>query len=166
MSKNSNLKYLHYLMHKRFRLPAKLLICLLCFNFLVLNSHHVICLELTSEGICKAHLQSHHCLNPENNESGTSLHSHNSRTSHAVHLHLASKAQSCPECIDGHIESLHSSPESNLFASSHFEDISLIIQTKINQRLYADLTPSVTREHRLPLSSFRSSVIRSTIMLI
>lgn len=166
MSKSSIFTYLHSLMHIRFRIPVKFLICLLCFNVFLLNSNHVLCLELDSEGICNSQLQFNHWHNDENNESGTILHSHNSRTSHAVTLYLESKAQSCPECIDQHIESIKSSPETNLFAPCLFDENKSHIIPSPKQLLYADLTPSVTRKHRPSLSSFHSSVIRSTILLI
>jgi ribosomal protein S27E len=166
MSKSSNRKHSHYILHREFSNPIKVIICLLCLNVLITSTYHVICIELSSEGISKAHLQIHDCHYPQDNGSGSFIHSDNQKTSHAVLLGSQSKDQSCPDCIDEHIQFIKAFPKINLQAASLFKTILPPIQSITNQFFYAQVVSSVPKKYSSPLSSFRSSVIRSTIMLI
>jgi len=166
LSKSSNRKHSHYFRHSGFSYPIKLIICLLCLNILVTSSYHVICIELSSDGITKSHLQHHDCFYPQNNETGTVLHSHNRTTAHASHINLQEKTQSCPECIDEHIQFVKSFPKINLDTASLFKTVLPTVQNNTNQFFYAQANSSVPKKYSSSLSSFRSSVIRSTIMLI
>ena len=166
ISKGLSLKHSDHLLHRKCNWLAKLIVCFLCLNIIVASTYHVICIELYSEGISKGHFQLQHCYTPHDNESGKFIQSHNHKASHTVHLYSESKAQSCPECIDQHIQLIKNSPETNLFALSFFKNISPIILRNIIERPYAELTHSIPLQYSYPLSSFRSSVIRSTIMLI
>ena len=159
-SKRSNLKHSHYFRPRGFSYPIKLIICLLCLNVLVTSSYHVICIELSSDGITKSHLQHHDCFYPQ------VLHSHNRATAHASYINLQEKTQSCPHCIDEHIQLIKSFPKINLDTASLYKTILPTVQSNSNQFFYAQVNSSVLKKYSSSLSSFRSSVIRSTIMLI
>lgn len=166
ISKSLSLKHSDCLLHRKFNCLAKLIVCFLCLNVIIANTYHVICIELSSEGISKAHLQIHDCHYPQDNGSGSFIHSDNQKTSHAVLLGSQSKDQSCPDCIDEHIQFIKAFPKINLQAASFFKNILPPIQSITNQFFYAQVVSSVPKKYSPPLSSFRSSVIRSTIMLI
>ena len=166
MFKSSNRKHSHYILHRKFSHPVKLIVCLLCLNVLITSTYHIICIELSNEGISKSHLQIHDCHYPKDNEPGSFIHSDNQKISHAVLHGSQSKTQSCPDCIDEHIQFLKSLPKINLHAASLFKIILPSIQSNTNQFFYAQVNSSVPKKYSSPLSSFRSSVIRSTIMLI
>ena len=146
-------------MHRKFNCLAKLIVCFLCLNVILASTYHVICIELKSEGISKVHFQLNNCSTPHDNESGKFIQSHNHRTYYAALLSSQSKAQSCPDCIDMHI---------NFEAASLFNIIfPPNIQSNIDQFLDAQINSYVLLEkYRPPLTSFSSSVIRSTVMLI
>ena len=166
LSKSSNRKHSHYFRHSGFGYPLKLIICLLCLNILATSSYHVVCIELSSDGITKSHLQLHDCHYPQDNGPGSFIHSYNQKTSHAVLLGSQSKAQSCPDCIDEHIQFINYFPKINLHAASLFKAVLPTIQSNINQFFYTQVNSSVPTKYSSSLSSFRSSIIRSTIMLI
>jgi len=146
--------------------PSKLLVCLLCLNVLITSTNHVVCIELSNEGISKSHLQLYECNYPQNNEPGINLQSHNQKASHAVLADLQGSTPFCPECIDEHIQFVKSSAGIHLYATSLLKTFLPTIQSKTPQFLFTTGNSSVPREHSFPLSSFRSSVIQSTIMLI
>jgi hypothetical protein len=151
LPERSNSKQPHHLLPKRYSYPAKFFICLMCLNVLLASTYHVICIELSNEGISKSHLQLYECNYPQNNEPGINLQYHNQEASHTVLADLQGTTPSCPECIDEHIQFVKSSAGIDLYAASLLKTFLPTIQT---------------REHHFPLSPFRSSVIRSTILLI
>ena len=163
-----NSKQPHHLLPKIYSYPAKLLICLLCLNILLASTYHVICIERSNEEITKSHLQLYECNYPQNNEPGINLQYHNQEASHTVLADLQGTTPSCPECIDEHIQFVKSSAGIDLYAASLLKTFLPTIQSNTNtpQFLFAARNFSVPREHRFPLSPFRSSVIRSTILLI
>ena len=182
LSKNLNLKHIkwfsaflperpnskqpHRLLPKRYSYPSKLLICLLCLNVLLFSSYHVVCIELFNEGISKTHLQLYECNIPQNNEPGIILQYHKQKASHLVLTDLLGTTPSCPECIDEHIQFVKLSAGTYLYTASLMKTFLPTIQNNTPQLFFAAGNSSVPREHRFPLSSFRSSVIRSTILLI
>jgi len=182
LSKNLNLKHIkcfsallpewsnsdqsHHLLPKRYSYPEKILICLLCLNVLLASTYHVICIELSNEGISKSHLQLYECNYPQNNEPGINLQYHNQKASQTVLADLLGTTPSCPECIDEHIQFVKSSAGIYFYAASLLKTFLPAIQNNSPQFLFAAGNSSVPREHRFPLSSFRSSVIRSSILLI
>ena len=145
--------------------PSKLLICLLCLNVLITSTFHVVCIEQSNEGISKSHLQLYECHYPQNNEPGITLQSHNQKASHAVLADLLGSTPFCPECIDEHIQFVKSSAGIYFYATSLLKTFLPTIQSNTPHFLFAAGNSSVPREHHFPLSSFRSSVIRSTILL-
>ena len=159
ISKSLSLKHSDHLLHRKCNWLAKLIVCFLSLNVIIASTNHVICIELNSEGISKLHFQLHHCNTPHDNESGKFIQSHNHKTSHAVLLSSQSKAQSCPDCFDMHID---------FEAASLFNIIFPNIQSNIDQVLDAQINSYVLLEQQYspPLTSFRSSVIRSSVMLI
>ena len=161
-----NSKQPHHLLPKIYSYPAKLFICLLCLNILLASTYHVICIELSNEGIIKSHLQLYECSYPQNNEPGINLQYHNQEASHTVLADLQGTTPSCPECIDEHIQFVKSSAGIDLYAASLLKTFLPTIQSNTPQFLFVALNFSVPREHRFPLSPFRSSVIRSAILLI
>ena len=161
-----NSKQPHHLLPKIYSYPAKLLICLLCLNVLLASTYHVICIERSNEEITKSHLQLYECNYPQNNEPGINLQYHNQEASHTVLADLQGTTPSCPECIDEHIQFVKSSAGIDLYAASLLKTFLPTIQSNTPQFLFAAGNFSVPREHRFPLSPFRSSVIRSTILLI
>lgn len=166
LPERSNSKQPHHLLSKRYNYPTKLLICLLCLNVLLASTYHVICIELSNEGISKSHLQLYECNYPQNNEPGINLQYHNQEASHTVLADLQGTTPSCPECIDEHIQFVKSSAGIDLYAASLLKTFLPTIQSNTPQFLFAAGNFSVPREHLFPLSPFRSSVIRSTILLI
>ncbi|MGB3648489.1 MAG: hypothetical protein WA992_08105, partial [Desulfobulbales bacterium] len=122
--------------------------------------------EQSKEGINKSHLQLYDCHYPQNNEPGITLQSHNQKASHAVLADLLGSTPSCPECIDEHIQFVKSSAGIYFYATSLLKTFLPTIQSNTPHFLFAAGNSSVPREHHFPLSSFRSSVIRSTILLI
>ena len=166
LPERSNSKQPHHLLPKRYSYPAKLLICLICLNVLLASTYHVICIELSNEGISKSHLQLYECNYPQNNEPGINLQYHNQEASHTVLADLQGTTPSCPECIDEHIQFVKSSAGIDLYAANLLKTFLPTIQSNTPQFLFAAGNFSVPREHHFPLSPFRSSVIRSTILLI
>lgn len=161
-----NSKEPHHLLPKIYCYPAKLLICLLCLNILLASTYHVICIERSNEEITRFHLQLYECNYPQNNEPGINLQYHNQEASHTVLADLQGTNPSCPECIDEHIQFVKSSAGIDLYAASLLKTFLPTIQSNTPQFLFAAGKFSVPREHRFPLSPFRSSVILSTILLI
>ena len=166
LSKSSNRKHSHYFRHSGFSYLIKLIICLLCLNILVTSSYHVVCIELSSDGITTSHLQLHDCHYPQDNRPGTFIHSDNQKTSHDFLVSSQGKAQSCPECIDEHIQFIKIFPKINPDTASLFKTVLPTVQNNTNQFFYTQANSSVPKKYSSSLSSFRSSVIRSTIMLI
>jgi hypothetical protein len=166
LPERSNSKQPHHSLPKRYSYPAKLLICLLSLNVLLASTYHVVCIELSNEGISKSHLQLYECNYPQNNEPGVTLQYHNQKASHTVLADILGTTPSCPECIDEHIQFVKSSAGIYLYASSLLKTFLPTIQSNKPQFLFAAENSYVPREHGFPLSSFRSSVIRSTILLI
>lgn len=166
LSERSNSKQPHHLLPKGYSYPAKILICLLCLNVLLASTYHVICIERSNEEITKSHLQLYECNYPQNNEPGINLQYHNQEASHTVLADLQGTTPSCPECIDEHIQFVKFSAGIDLYAASLLKTFLPTIQSNTPQFLFAAGNFSVPREHRFPLSSFRSSFIRSTILLI
>ena len=166
MSKSTNRKHSYFILQREFSYPVKFIICLLCLNVLITSTYHVICIELSSEGISKSHLQIHDCHTPQDNGTGSFIHSGNQKIVHAGLHGFQGKAQSCPDCIDEHIQFIKSFSKINLHEASLFKIILPAIQSNTNQFFYAQRNSSVHKKYRPSLSSFRSSVIRSTIMLI
>ena len=166
LSKSISQRHSHFLRHRRFNGFAKLIVCFLCFNIIMASTYHVICVEPSSEGIRKAHFQLHDCHYTYNKESGTFIDSYNQKNSQTVHLGFQGEEQSCPECIDEHIQFIKSFPKINLGATTLFKTIFPTIESITNQFLYAKVNYSVPTRFSPLLSSFRTSVIRSTIMLI
>ena len=156
----------HHLLPKIYSYPTKLLICLLSLNVLLASTYHVVCIELSNEGISKSHLQLYECNVPLNNEPGVNLHYHDQKASHIVFADLLGTTPSCPECVDEHIQFVKSSAGIYLYAASLLKTFLPTIQSNTPQFLFAARNSSVPREHSFPLSSFHSSVIRSTILLI
>jgi hypothetical protein len=166
LPERSNSKQQHHLLPKRYSYPAKLLICLLSLNVLLVSTYHVVCIELSNEGISKSHLQLYECSYSQNNKPRIFIHQHYPKASHTVLANLLGTTPSCPECIDEHIQFKKSSAGIDLYAASLLKTFLPTIQSNTPQFLFAAGNSSVPREHSFPLSSFRSSVIRSTIMLI
>ena len=156
----------HHLLPKRYSYPVKLLICLLCFNVLLASTYHVICVELSNEGISKSHLQLYECTYPQNDQPGINLQYRNPKTSQTVHADLLGTTPSGPECIDEHIQFLKSSAGIYLYASSLLKTFLPTIQSNTPRFIFAAGNFPVLREQSFPLFSLRSSVIRSTILLI
>ncbi len=156
----------HHLLSMIYSYPAKLLVCLLCLNVLFFSTYHVVCIELFNEEIGKSHLRLYECNVPQNNEPGITLHYHNQKASHTVLADLLGTTPSCPECIDEHIQFVKSSAGIHLYVTNLLKTFLPTIQSNTPQFLFATGNSSVPREHSFPLSSFRSSVIRSTILLI
>ena len=161
ISKSLSLKHSDHLLHRKCNWLAKLIVCFLCLNIILASTYHVICIELNSEGISKAHYQLHHCINPHDNESGKFIQSHNHKTSHAALLGSQSKAQSCPDCIDAHITFEAESLFSIIFPPNIVSNIDQFLDAQINSSY---VLPK--KKYRPPLTSFSSSAIRSTVMLI
>ena len=166
LPERSNPKQPYHLLSKIYSYSAKLLIYLLCLNVLSASTCHIICLELSNEGISKAHLQLHECNDFQHNKPGINLQYHNQKASHTVFADLQGTTPSCPECIDEHIQFVKSSAEIDLSAASQLETFLPTIQSNTPQFLFAAGNSSVSREHRFPLSSSRSSVLLSTILLV
>jgi len=145
---------------------SKLLVCLLCLNVLITSTYHVVCIEQSNEGISKSHLQLYDCNYSQNNEPEITYQYHNQKASHTVLADLLDTTPSCPECIDEHIQFVKSSEGIYLYAASQLKTFLPTIQSNTPQFLFAAGNFPVPREHSFPLSSFRSSVIRSTILLI
>jgi hypothetical protein len=166
LPERSNSKQLHHLLPKKHSYPAKLLICLLSLNLLHISTYHAVCIELSNEEISKSHLQLYECNYPQNNEPEITYQYHNQKASHTVLADLLDTTPSCPECIDEHIQFVKSSEGMYLYAASQLKTFLPTIQSNTPQFLFAAGNFPVPREHSFPLSSFRSSVIRSTILLI
>ena len=166
LPERSNSKQPYHLLPKIYSYSAKLLIYLLCLNVLSASTCHVICLELSNEGISKSHLQLQECNDFQHNEPGINLQYHNLKASHTVLADLQGTTPSCPECIDEHIQFVKPSAEIDLYAANLQETFLSTIQSNTPQFLFAAGNSSVFREHRFPLSSSRSFVIRSTILLV
>ena len=161
-----NSKQPHRLLPKRYINPSKLLVCLLCLNVLFVSTYHVICIELFNEEISKSHLQLYECKKPQNNEHGINLQHQNQKVSHIELADLLRTAPSCPECIDEHIQFAKFSTGIYLYNASPLKTFLPAIQNKTPRLFFAGENSSVPREHHFPLSSFHSSVIRSTVLLI
>lgn len=166
LPERSNSKQPHHLLPKKYSYPAKLLICLLSLNLLHISTYHAVCIELSNEEISKSHLQLYECNYPQNNEPEITYQYHNQKASHTVLADLLDTTPSCPECIDEHIQFVKSSEGIYLYAASQLKTFLPTIQSNTPQFLFAAGNFPVPREHSFPLSSFRSSVIRSTILLI
>ena len=166
LSKSSNRKHSHYFRDSGFSYLIKLINCLLCLNILVTSSYHVVCIELSSDGITTSHLQLYDCHYPQDNGPGTFIHSENQKTSHVFLLSSQVKAQSCPECIYEHIQFIKIFPKINIDTASLFKTVLPTVQNNTDQFFYTQANSSVPKKYSTSLSSFRSSVIRSTIMLI
>jgi hypothetical protein len=166
LPERSNSKQPHRLLPKRYSYPAKLLICLLSLIFPHISTYHAVCIELSNEGISKSHLQLYECDYPQNNKPGTTFQYHNKKAYHTLLADLLGTTPSCLECIDEHIQFLKSSAGIYLYVASQLKTFLPTIQSNRPHFLFAAGNSPVPREQSFPLSSFRSSVIRSTILLI
>jgi hypothetical protein len=145
---------------------AKFFILLLCFNLLLISSNHVICMELSEEGITKIHFQQYECRSSQNSESGIYQRHNKDEAPQFLPTDILGTTPSCPECVDEHILFKKSSAGVDFSPAILLMHLLPVSQSNLSQSLLTTGSSSVPQELRFPFSSFKSSVIRSTILLI
>lgn len=154
------------LLPDRYNRSAKLLIFFLCFNVLLAGTNHVICIELSDGVITKAHFQLHECSNSQNDEFGILQRHQNHKAPQVLLSDLLGTTQSCPECIDAHIQFEKSSAEIDFSPAILLSDLLLANQNNTSQPFLTTRNSLVLRQRHATLSSYRLSAIRSTVLLI
>ena len=154
------------LLPDRYNRSAKLLIFFLCFNVLLAGTNHVVCIELSGEVITKAHFQLYECSYPQNDESGILQPHQNHKAPQVLLSDLLGTTQSCPECIDAHIQFEKSSAEINFSPAILLSALLSASQNNSSQHPLATRNSLVLRQQHVTLSSYRLSTIRSTVLLI
>jgi hypothetical protein len=145
---------------------AKFFVLLLCFNILLTSSNHVFCMELSEEGITKVHFQQYECRYSQNSESGIYQRYNKDEAPQFLLSDILGTTPLCPECVDEHILFKKSSAGIDFFSAILLMPLLPASQSNLSQSLLTTGNSSVLREHRFPFSFFKSSVIRSTILLI
>jgi hypothetical protein len=153
------------LLPDRYNRSAKLLIFFLCFNVLLAGTNHVVCIELSDEIITKAHFQLYECSYPQNKKSAI-LQRHNHKAPQVLLSDLLDTTQSCPECIDAHIQFEKPSVKTAFPPAILLTTLSPAGQNNSSQPHLATRNSLVLRQQHVTLSSDRLSAIRSTVLLI
>ena len=153
------------LLPDRYNRSAKLLIFFLCFNVLLAGTNHVVCIELSGEVITKAHFQLYECSYPQNDESGIFQPYHNYKAPQVLLSDSLGTTQSCPECIDAHIQFEKSSAGIDFSPAILLTTLLPPSQDNTSQFLLAAGDSSALQQH-VTLSSYRLSATRSTVLLI
>ncbi len=154
------------LLPDRYNRSAKLLIFFLCFNVLLAGTNHVVCIELSGGVITKAHFQLYECSYPQNDESGILQRHQNHKAPQVLLSDLLGTTQSCPECIDAHIQFEKSSAEIDFSPAILLSALLSASQNNSSQHPLATRNSLVLRQQHVTLSSYRLSTIRSTVLLI
>ena len=154
------------LLPDRYNRSAKLLIFFLCFNVLLAGTNHVVCIELSGEVITKAHFQLYECSYPQNDESGIFQPYHNYKGPQVLLSDSLGTSQSCPECIDAHIQFEKSSAGIDFSPAILLTTLLPPSQDNTSQFLLAAGDSSALQQQHVTLSSYRLSATRSTVLLI
>jgi hypothetical protein len=154
------------LLPDRYNRSAKLLIFFLCFNVLLAGTNHVVSIELSDEIITKAHFQLYDCSYPQNKKSGIFQRYHNYKAPQVLLSDLLDTTQSCPECIDAHIQFEKSSAEIDFSPAILLTTLLPPSQDNTSQFLLAAGDSSALRQQHVTLSSYRLFTTRSTVLLI
>ena len=154
------------LLPDRYNRSAKLLIFFLCFNVLLAGTNHVVCIELSGEVITKAHFQLYECSYPQNDESGIFQPYHNYKAPQVLLSDSLGTTQSCPECIDAHIQFEKSSAGIDFSPAILLTTLLPPSQDNTSQFLLAAGDSSALQQQHVTLSSYRLSATRSTVLLI
>ena len=145
---------------------AKFLAFLLCFNILLTGSNHVICMEMSGEGIAKAHFQLYECQHYQTGKPTTHQSHHLDFSHRFLFTDIRENSRSCPQCVDEHILFKKSSAEID-FSPANMQ--MFLLPPPLNfliRYLPASGNSSVPREHYFPLSFFSLPAIRAIILLI
>ena len=153
------------LLPDRYNRSAKFLIFFLCFNVLLAGTNHVVCIELSGEVITKSHFQLYECSYPQNDESGILQRHQNHKAPQVLLSDLLGTTQSCPECIDAHIQFEKSSAKTAFPPAILLTTLLPAGQNNTSQSLLAARDSSALQQH-VTLTSYRLSAIRSTVLLI
>ncbi len=153
------------LLPDRYNRSAKFLIFFLCFNVLLAGTNHVVCIELSGEVITKSHFQLYECSYPQNGESGILQRHQNHKAPQVLLSDLLGTTQSCPECIDAHIQFEKSSAKTAFPPAILLTTLLPAGQNNTSQSLLAARDSSALQQH-VTLTSYRLSAIRSTVLLI
>lgn len=153
------------LLPDRYNRSAKFLIFFLCFNVLLAGTNHVVCIELSGEVITKSHFQLYECSYPQNDESGILQRHQDHKAPQVLLSDLLGTTQSCPECIDAHIQFEKSSAKTAFPPAILLTTLLPAGQNNTSQSLLAARDSSALQQH-VTLTSYRLSAIRSTVLLI
>ena len=154
------------LLPDRYNRSAKLLIFFLCFNVLLAGTNHVVCIELSGEVITKAHFQLYECSYPQNDESGILQRHQNHKAPQVLLSDLLGTTQSCPECIDAHIQFEKPSAKTAFPPTILLTTLLPASQNNTSQSFLTARDSSVLRQQHVILSSCQLSATRSTVLLI
>jgi hypothetical protein len=145
---------------------TKLLILFFCSNILLAGTNHVICIELSDGEITKAHFQLYDCRYFQNSTIDTPSQYLKHNVSQFSLSGLFGATPSCPNCIDEHIQFEKSSADVD-FATSILTANIPPVGPGYASYLYPKAGGhTVPLAHSFPLSTFRYSVIRTTVLLI
>lgn len=153
------------LLPHRYNRSAKFLIFFLCFNVLLVGTNHVVCIELSGEEITKSHFQLYECSYPQSRESAILLR-HKHKTPQVLLSDFLGTTQSCPECIDAHIQFEKPSAKTAFPPTILLTTLLLANQNNTSQSFLTAGDSSVLRQQHVILSSCQLSATRSTVLLI